>query len=219
MIKGIIFDFDGLIVDTETVWYESFKETLFEKHAVSLDLAGYSNCIGTGNEILYQYFREIAGNSVDCEQIEEEAFNKYKDKMKEPLLREGVKAYLDEAKEYNLVIGLASSSSRDWVHSYLEQLRIIDYFEVINTKEDVTRVKPDPELYMKTLRDCNLLPTEVIVFEDSLNGLNAAKQAGIRCVIVPNDVTRNLVFKDHDYELHSMSHESLCDVIKKTVST
>uniref|UniRef100_UPI00406C4D30 HAD family hydrolase n=1 Tax=Psychrobacillus sp. FSL H8-0483 TaxID=2921389 RepID=UPI00406C4D30 len=218
-MKGIIFDFDGLIVDTETVWYEAFKETLFEKHAIELDLAGYSNCIGTGNEILYQYFREIAGNSVDCEQIEEEAFNKYKDKMKEPLLREGVKAYLDEAKEYNLVIGLASSSSRDWVHSYLEQLRIIDYFEVINTKEDVSRVKPDLELYIKTLRDCNLLPTEVIVFEDSLNGLNAAKQAGIRCVIVPNDVTRNLVFKDHDYELHSMSQEALCDVIQKIAST
>lgn len=219
MIKGIIFDFDGLIVDTETIWYEAFKETLVEKHAVELDLAGYANCIGTGNEILYQYFREIAGNSVDCEQIEEEAFYKYKDKMKKPVLREGVKAYLDEAKENNLVIALASSSSRDWVQSYLERLRIIDYFQVINTKEDVTKVKPDPELYMKTLRDCNLLPTEVIVFEDSLNGLNAAKQAGIRCVIVPNDVTRHLVFKDHDYELHSMNQEALCDVIKKIAST
>ncbi len=76
-------------------------------------------------------------------------------------------------------------------------------------------MKPDPELYTKTIRDCNLSLTEMIAFEDSLNGLNAAKQAGIRCVIVPNNVTKHLAFKNHDYQLSSMKQEALSDVIRK----
>ncbi|MEI4770836.1 HAD family hydrolase [Psychrobacillus sp. FJAT-51614] len=215
MIKGIIFDFDGLIVDTETVWYVAFKETLFDRHAVELGLAGYANCIGTGNDVLYKYFRELAGQSVDCEQLERDAYIKYKDKMKVPVLREGVKEYLEEAKSHNLIIGLASSSSKEWVTAYLEQLHIIEYFDVINTRDDVTKVKPDPELYLKTLKDCGLLPKEAIAFEDSLNGLTAAKKAGIRCVIVPNEVTSNLPFTNHDYHLNSMKQETLEEVMKK----
>ncbi|MFK9093047.1 HAD family hydrolase [Bacillus salipaludis] len=215
MIKGVIFDFDGLLVDTETVWYEAFKEVLLEKHSVELDLAGYSRCVGTGNDVLYPYIHEITGKPVDCEQLENDAYDKVRVKMNALILREGVKEYLEEAKQHNLIIGLASSSSREWVIGYLEQLDIIEYFHVINTKDDVTRVKPDPELYKKTLSDCSLLPTEVIAFEDSLNGLQAAKQAGIRCVIVPNNVTRNLEFIHHDYQLDSMKQETMSEVIKK----
>ena len=219
MIKGVIFDFDGLLVDTESIWYEAFKEALLEGHSVELDLEGYSRCVGTGNDVLYPYLHEIAGKPIDCEQLENDAYEKFQEKMKAPILREGVKEYLDEAKQHNLIIGLASSSSREWVISYLEQLDILDYFHVINTKDDVTRVKPDPELYKKTLRDCSLLPTEAIAFEDSLNGLQAAKQAGIRCVIVPNHVTRNLAFIHHDYQLDSMKQESMSEVIKKMVGS
>jgi putative hydrolase of the HAD superfamily len=215
MFRGIIFDFDGLIVDTETVWYEAFKEALFNSHSVELGLPGYANCIGTGNEVLYKHFREVVGNTVDCEQIENDALLIYTNKMQEPVLREGVKEYLEEAKSHNLIIGLASSSSKQWVTTYLEQLGIIQYFDVINTRDDVNKVKPHPELYVKTLKDCVLLPTETIAFEDSLNGLTAAKKAGIRCVIVPNDVTSNLPFNNHDYHLNSMKQESLEQVMKK----
>src|SRR4051812_16640587 len=113
MIKGVIFDFDGLICDTESVWYEAFKETVLEKHHVELELSRYSSCIGTGNDVLYEYMRELVGDDVDCKLISELAQQKYEGKMKLPALREGVKDYLQEAKEANLSIGLASSSSRE----------------------------------------------------------------------------------------------------------
>jgi putative hydrolase of the HAD superfamily len=213
MIKGLIFDFDGLIVDTETFWYESFKETIGEKYKVELELGGYSNSIGTSDDVLYQYFQKIIGKPVNGEQIRKDGYQKFLVKMIEPALREGVKEYLDEAKQNNLTIGLASSSSREWVEGYLDQLNIIDYFDVINTKDDVTRVKPDPELYRKTLNDCRLKPSEAIVFEDSFNGLKAAKQAGILCVIVPNHVTRNSIFEDYDYKLDSMKQETLTELL------
>ncbi|WP_139185074.1 HAD family phosphatase [Psychrobacillus sp. OK028] len=213
-MKGVIFDFDGLIVDTESTWYEAFKEVFWESHHISLDLIGYSHCIGTGNDVLYTYFREIAGDLVNCELIEEYATLRYEEKMGVPVLREGVKEYLDEAKQSNMKIALASSSSKQWVHTYLERLNIIDYFEVINTKDDVIKIKPDPELYHKTLMDLGLSPKETIVFEDSLNGLSAAKQAGIRCIIVPNNVTRNLKFENFDARIDSMAEITLSDLLK-----
>lgn len=215
LIKGVIFDFDGLIVDTETTWYEAFKEVFWESHHLNLDLIGYSQCIGTGNDVLYRYFRKLAGDSVDCELLEEQATVKYENLMKAPVLREGVIEYLNEAKQSNLKIALASSSSKEWVHTYLKQLNIIDYFKIINTKDDVSNVKPDPELYDKTLKDLGLSPKETIVFEDSINGLSAAKAAGIRCVIVPNSVTKNLKFENFDDRIDSMKEITLSELLKK----
>ena len=218
MIKGVIFDFDGLIVDTETTWYKAFKEVFYENYQMDLDLVGYSECIGTGNEVLYSYFRKIAGESVECELLEQLAAAKYESMMRAPVLREGVKDYLNEAKQYNLKIALASSSSKQWVQNYLEQLNIIDYFEVINTKDDVNNIKPDPELYVKTLKDLDLTKKEAVVFEDSINGLSAAKQAGICCVIVPNTVTRNLKFENYDERIDSMAQITLSRLLKKIES-
>ena len=215
LIKGVIFDFDGLIVDTETTWYEAFKEVFYESHHINIDLLGYSQCIGTGNDVLYNYFRELAGESVNCEMLEEHAAIRYETMMKAPILREGVKDYLDEAKQNNLKIALASSSSKSWVHKYLTQLNIMEYFEVINTQDDVSNIKPDPELYLKTLIDLGLSREETIVFEDSLNGLSAAKQAGIRCVIVPNNVTKHLKFENFDERIDSMGEISLSELLKR----
>jgi len=218
MIKAVIFDFDGLIVDTETTWYEAFREVFRENHKIELDLVGYSECIGTGNEVLYRYFQKIAGTSVNCELLEEQAAVRYHTMMEAPELREGVKEYLDAALKNNLKIALASSSSKQWVHTYLERLNIIDYFEVINTKDDVRNIKPDPELYYKTLGDLGLSPKEAVVFEDSLNGLSAAKKAGIRCVIVPNNVTRNLKFENFDDRIESMGEITLHSLLEKIES-
>ncbi|MEK4084251.1 HAD family hydrolase [Psychrobacillus sp. FSL K6-1415] len=214
-MKGVIFDFDGLIVDTETTWYEAFKEVFYESHQINIDLLGYSQCIGTGNDVLYNYFRELAGETVNCEMLEKHAAIRYETMMKAPILREGVKDYLDEAKQNNLKIALASSSSKSWVHKYLTQLNIMEYFEVINTQDDVSNIKPDPELYLKTLIDLGLSREETIVFEDSLNGLSAAKQAGIRCVIVPNNVTKHLKFENFDERIKSMGEISLSELLKR----
>ncbi|WP_170006026.1 HAD family hydrolase [Bacillus fonticola] len=214
MIKGVIFDFDGLLVDTESIWYEAYKEAMLDRYSVEIELAKYSGCIGTSDEGLYEYFCELTGQAVTYEEIEGLAAKKYREKMKTPVLREGVIEYLEEARKSGLRIGLASSSSRKWVEEYLTRLHTTEYFEVINTKDDVRKVKPDPELYVKTLEDLGLQPSEAIVFEDSLNGLAAAKRAGIYCVVVPNDVTRDLAFEGYGCRLESMKEKELGEVIE-----
>lgn len=209
-MKAIIFDFDGLIVDTESIWYESYKEVL-SNYGYELELERFSKIIGTHDTEFFSYItREL---QVEPGEIEKAARKLYSVKMGEPALREGVEDYLKEAKELGLKIGLASSSNREWVEGYLKQLNIFKYFDVIKTSNDVSEVKPNPELYLKAIESLGITSSEAFAFEDSLNGLKAARAAGLQCVIVPNPVTAHLDFTDYSLRLASMGERSLQDVI------
>ena len=81
-------------------------------------------------------------------------------------------------------------------------------------REDVEKVKPDPALYQIAIEDLGIDPSEAVVFEDSLNGLKAAIAAGLTCVVVPNDVTRNLPFANHHLRIESMKDKSLKEVLQ-----
>ncbi|MFF2286805.1 HAD family hydrolase [Peribacillus butanolivorans] len=213
MIKAVIFDFDGLILDTETAWYEAYKETMgFYKS--DLPLEHFVKCIGTDNTELYKFFQEKLGESYNIEEIEARAKSLHNLKMKTSQAREGVKDYLEEAKKFGYKIALASSSSKEWVTYYLGELGLLNYFEVIITGDDVDKVKPAPDLYLKAIEVLNIHSTEAVAFEDSLNGLQSALNAGLKCVIVPNPVTEALAFENHSLRLQSMVEKSLTDVIK-----
>ncbi|PEJ57251.1 HAD family hydrolase [Bacillus sp. AFS002410] len=214
MIKAVIFDFDGLIVDTESVWYEAYKEVL-NRYKVELTLQKFSEVVGTSDEILFEYINSNLKEPIEKEIIEQMAKELVDEKLLEPVLRESVEDYLISAKNAGLQIALASSSSREWVQSFLEKLNIYEYFSVIKTKEDVAKVKPDPELYLKAIEEIGVDVTEAIAFEDSLNGLIAATKAGLQCVIVPNSVTSHLAFENHSLRISSMAEKSLEDVIEQ----
>ncbi|PGM95041.1 HAD family hydrolase [Bacillus cereus] len=213
MMKAIIFDFDGLIVDTETIWFHSFRDAVRE-YGGELPLEEFAKCIGTTDEVLYAYLKEQLKEKFNEHALKEKVTTLHKEKMKIPKARDGVKEYLEEAKELGLKIALASSSSREWVVRFLEELQIRDYFEVIKTREDVERVKPDPALYKVTIEELGIELSEAVVFEDSLNGLKAAVAAGLKCIVVPNDVTRNLQFENHHLRIESMKEKSLKEVLQ-----
>jgi putative hydrolase of the HAD superfamily len=214
MKKAIIFDFDGLIVDTETVWYQAYKETLTEL-GMDLPLEEFSKVIGTDNDMLHLFIKAALGESVDLTKIESRVRLNFDAAMQKPVLRDGVLEYLQDAERLGLKIGLASSSSYEWVTGYLSLLNIRHYFSVIQTRETVAKVKPDPELYLLALRALNVEAAEAVAFEDSLNGLLAACAAGIDCVIVPNEVTSELAFNGHHSRLISMKEIPLSSVLSK----
>jgi putative hydrolase of the HAD superfamily len=211
-MKAVVFDFDGLIVDTETVWYESFKEVL-SNHGLELSVEQFARVIGTDDADLYAYIEKNLSSPVESVVIKDAAHELFAVKMGEPVLRNGVKEYLIEAKELGLKIGLASSSSREWVEGYLKKLNIFSYFDVIRTRDDVSRVKPDPELYVKAVEALGVATSEAFALEDSLNGLKAARAAGIQCVVVPNSVTAHLNFTDYSLKISSMSDLRLKQVL------
>jgi putative hydrolase of the HAD superfamily len=213
MIKAVIFDFDGLIVDTESVWFEAYKEVLL-RYEVELTLQKFSEVVGTSDEILFDFINTNLKEPIEKELIEKMAKELVDEKLLEPALRESVEDYLISAKNAGLKIALASSSSREWVESFLKKLNIYEYFSVIKTKDDVKKVKPDPELYLKAIEEIGVQASEAVAFEDSLNGLIAARKAGLHCVIVPNQVTSHLEFENHSLRLSSMAEKSLEDVIK-----
>jgi beta-phosphoglucomutase-like phosphatase (HAD superfamily) len=127
----------------------------------------------------------------------------------------GVVEYLDKAVEIGLKIGLASSSDRAWVVNHLTELDLIHYFDVVCTLEDVKLVKPDPDLYQKAVAGLDLLPDQVVAFEDAPNGILAAKRAGLYCVAVPNSVTRSLDLSGADLIL-----DSFCELpLDKTLAS
>ncbi|MGM0837495.1 MAG: HAD family hydrolase [Bacillota bacterium] len=212
-MKAVIFDFDGLIIDTETIWYESFKEVMMQEHQHELSIKDYSTCIGTSSSVLYEFLQE-AVPELEKERIKELTDACYMEKAKRPDLRPGVLAYLKAAKMNGLKIGLASSSGREWVVGYLKKLEIFSYFETIVTRDDVGKVKPDPALYIKALQNLGIDGKEAIAFEDSLHGSNAAMAAGIHCIVVPNPVTSHLEFRDYHLRLSSMEEKELDAVLK-----
>ncbi|MDP9698003.1 HAD family hydrolase [Paenibacillus polysaccharolyticus] len=205
-LKAIIFDFDGLIVDTETPWYYAFRD-IYEEHGVELGLELWSKNVGTSFEEFhpYRYLEQMLQKEINHEQIRLLSEQKYESYLGQASMLPGVLELLDAAREKGIRLAVASSSTRDWVHGYLQKLGLFDYFEVIHTSDDVKRVKPDPELYLLTLQKLGVEADEAIVFEDSPNGLKAANAAGIRCYIVPNEVTRGLEFTMHERRLSSLA--------------
>lgn len=206
MIKGIIFDFDGTIIDTETAWYTAFSEA-YEEHGVELTLEQYSTCIGTSLNSFnpYEYLMTELKLPIDKEDFRKAVQQRHSKLMELETIRPGIQHYLDSAREEGLRMGLASSSSMEWVEKYLDQLGIRDYFECIRTSDHVENVKPDPELYHQALSCLGIAPDEAVAIEDSPNGSKAAAAAGMNCVVIPNNITSFLEFDTSHHIIESLS--------------
>ncbi|GGJ04063.1 phosphoglycolate phosphatase [Paenibacillus hunanensis] len=214
MIKAVVFDFDGLILDTETVWFECYKKVL-ARYRLELTLEQFAPSIGTHNDDFRNYIeRELKEPGIG-RTIEQEVSAMIPGRVDMLQARAGVQSYLEEAKGLGLRIALATSSDRKWIEYYLQRLELRDYFEVIKTSDDVSAVKPDPELYLRVIDELRIPAHEAVAFEDSLNGLRAAKGAGLHCTIVPNPVTSFLPFEHYDLRLASMEEMSLLDVLTR----
>lgn len=209
LVKAIIFDFDGLILDTETHEYEVLQE-MYAEHESELPLSVWGNVIGTQAGFKpFEYLEEQLGKTLDHEALTEDRRSRFQKRMKDEAARPGVEAYLEAAKELGIKIGLASSSDYKWVSDHLKQIGLFDYFECIRTSDDVEEVKPHPELYLQTAQCLGVEPKDCVAFEDSVNGSIAAKRAGMKCVIVPNKVTSTLQFEEYDVRLESMAEIEL----------
>ncbi|WP_286230986.1 HAD family hydrolase [Neobacillus mesonae] len=203
MKKAVIFDFDGTIIDTETTWFDVYRDLLKEKFNIELPLKEFAKSIGTTDEAFYQYIELTIGTKIEPQNINKLANELFLEKRSTLSIRPGVKEKLAEAKELGYLIGLASSSSRVWVEGFLRQFELWDHFSVIKTSEDVEKVKPDPALYIKALKELKVEPQQAYAVEDSVNGAIAAINAGMKCIVVPNQVTSFLRFPEKTFRFES----------------
>jgi putative hydrolase of the HAD superfamily len=217
MIKAVIFDFDGLIIDTETPWYEVYSQ-IYREHGTELPLQEWARCIGASTQHFdpYAYLESLLQRSIDRAALENLSSERHTQIMEGRKLLPGVTDYLQTAQKMGLKIGLASSSHREWVEKYLKRFQLMTYFQGIFTREDVQNVKPSPELYLKALGSFGLHGNEAIAFEDSPNGLKAARAAGLYCVAIPNEITSQLNFERESFDIRlcSMAEKTLHEIVE-----
>jgi HAD superfamily hydrolase (TIGR01509 family) len=216
MIRALVFDFDGLILETELPVYESWRE-LFDRYGLELPFEKWALNIGTAEETFdpVEEFRSVIDPHADLSQILTRRLERELELIGDGTPLPGVTAYLREARQMRLKIGLASSSSCRWVEGHLKRLGLRDYFEVLQAKDDVAVTKPDPALYRSTVDLLGVLPREASAFEDSANGVLSAKRAGLYCVAVPNTLTRRTDISQADLVLGSLEELSLQDLIRQ----
>jgi HAD superfamily hydrolase (TIGR01509 family) len=127
----------------------------------------------------------------------------------------GVVRHLEEARAMALKLGVASSSTSDWVRGHLARLGILESFDCIRCRDDVTNAKPEPDLYISVLECLGVRASEAIAIEDSPNGVLAAKRAGLRCVAIPNSITAGLDLGQADLILGSLAELTLAELLSK----
>lgn len=216
MIKGIIFDFDGIIVDSETTELLAWKK-VYSKYNQEFPEEKYKQAIGSiyNDPFPFNNLEKLTNKELDQVQIFNQVRSHANLLLEDEHILPGVMDYLIKAKsaDLSLRVGLASSSKGEWVFHHIDRLGIRHYFDCISVLEDVSKPKPDPELYLRTLTNLNIIGSEAIALEDSFNGILAAKQAGIYVVAIPNQATNSMNFDKADLLVNSLAEISLPDLI------
>jgi HAD superfamily hydrolase (TIGR01509 family) len=210
VLKAVIFDLDGTLVDTETPEFVSWRE-IYAAHGATLEPAAWSATIGTTDSGWnpYAHLESLVGRPVDRASIRARRRARFDELTGAAEPRPGIVDWLDEARDLGLGVGLASSSGAVWVGRFLDALRLRDRFDVLATRDRVTCSKPDPELYLLALRELGVDAGRALAVEDSPNGVAAAKAAGLFCVAVPNPLTAALDLTAADVVLESLADRSL----------
>ena len=193
MIKALVLDFDGLILDTETPFRESWAE-IYAEHGLTVTPDTWAALLGSSSDPpeAYDLLEEHLARRVDRKGIHARRLARELELLETEPAMSGVRELIEEARSHGLLLAIASSSERDWVIEHLRRLGLLLHFDAIVCSDDVERTKPAPDLYEKALEALGVRPDEAIAFEDSIHGVAAAKAAGIFTVAVPNEVTRHL---------------------------
>jgi HAD superfamily hydrolase (TIGR01509 family) len=215
-IEALVFDFDGLILDTEGPVFRAWQEE-FEAHGCPpLTIEEWAAEIGTtGGLDLVEIIRARATRPFD-----EDVMHARRRMRRDQLLLvestlPGVHDWLDAADARGLGLAVASSSPLDWVEPHLERLGLRDRFSYLACYGDGLAGKPEPDLYLAACAALGVEPRAAIAIEDSPHGVAAAKAAGLWCIVVPHGITERLDVSQADLRLPSLADSTLADVLAR----
>jgi len=219
VIRAIVFDFDGLILDTEEPVYRSWLE-VYEAHGELLPFERWVQIVGSTTTEFHpqRHLEERLGRPLSQEVLEGRIGRRTEMILAQELLP-GILQSIEDARGLGLKLGVASSSTRDWVSGHLKRLGILGRFDCVRCRDDVNHAKPAPDLYLAVLDCLGVSASEAVAIEDSPNGVMAAKQAGMRCVAIPNSITATLDLSQADVLLRSLSDLPLRDLLERLGSS
>ena len=187
-IAAILWDNDGVLVDTEGLYYEATRQTLLD-FDVSLTPDQYKRYCLHDNRGAWHLAQARGFTRRDIEAARKRRDDRYSELLQSnSLLIDGVRETL-EALHGRVRMGVATSSTRRHFDVIHESTGLMDFFEFVITADDVTETKPNPELYLKALMAADTNSDNAIVIEDSPRGLRAAVSAGVPCYIIPTHWT------------------------------
>lgn len=205
MLKALLFDLDGTLVDSEPLKAEAISLVFREMgHSVSVNV--YKDVMGQSWEKVIEHFAKAAGTTID-----EEKFNPIFRTHYQKLITEKVQiksdliSFLDFALKLNLKMAVVSSASQWMVDGILKKLELQKYFSLVITQQDVTKHKPDPEAYLVALKKLDVQASEAWVFEDSEAGVQAALGAGCECLAIRHDFNERHQFTGAQAVLRSFA--------------
>ena len=214
-IRALIFDFDGLLMDTETTLLESWRWE-WRRHGLELDPTGFfADHGGDANEPRYAALAAAVGAGFDRD-ASHRIRQAYRAELNAALTpAPGMTAWLDRAGARGLRLAVASSSPVPHVGSLLDRAGLRGRFEVLATGDEVDAHKPDPAVYRLALDRLGVAAEEALAFEDTPHGVAAAHAAGLRCVAVPNRHADHARFGAADLLLDSAADLPLDDVLDR----
>jgi beta-phosphoglucomutase-like phosphatase (HAD superfamily) len=216
-IRGLLFDFDGLLIDTESPSRLGWEE-LYREHGHELPHDEWATLVGTIGAPFdpFGHLEELVGSPLDREALTKRRRARSHGLADLEELRPGVEEYFVEAERLGLRTAVVSSSDDWWVERHLGRLGRLEGLDaIVAANGDTSRAKPRPDLYLDALERLGLQAGEAIAFEDSPNGVRAAKAAGIFCVAVPNPITATLALDEADLVVESLEDIPLPELLER----
>jgi len=212
MIRALVFDFDGLVLDTESALIDSYA-AVHARHGLPFDRARFQESVGHADYAFdpWHAFEKRADRAV----LEEERRERNRELDRSLPILPGVVELLDAARTLPLRLGVASNSRHPHVEGHLGRLGLRDRFEFLACREDVPSPKPEPDVYRLVLNRFGLRGHEAVAFEDSQTGILAAARAGLRTVAVPGRASVHHDFSRADLRVASLAGLDLPGVLAR----
>ena len=217
MLKAMIFDFDGLILDTETPEYNALNE-IYAEYGLKLPITTYGLAVGSQYNQAYEPvedLQKLTGRNLDADSFWEKVNRRRMEVIDQNQALPGVEDILREGHARGLKLAVASSSPHSWADKHLKRLNLFQFFDVIVCQDDVLHIKPEPDLFLAALSALHIRADEAVIFEDSPNGVIAARRAGIRVIAIPNPITEHLSIEGETMRFRSLADVSLSELISK----
>lgn len=213
-IRALIFDFDGLILDTESSEFQAWQE-LYAEYGCTLTLDIWADCVGRPHGFFdpYLHLQHLSGQPIHKETLKPRRRERCRQLNEAKPPQPGILDYLTAAKSLDLQLAVVSSSTFDWVNGHLQRLGLRGYFDLLICAEDTLAHKPDPTPYLHALQRLDRHADQAIAFEDSPNGVTAAIAAGLFTVAVPNPITAALPLAHASLQLPALSAMPLPDLL------
>ncbi|MBK1828606.1 HAD family hydrolase [Haloferula rosea] len=202
---AVLFDFDGILVDTEWAIYEAWLRT-FQRHGHDLPIEIYTRCVGSDFDTWSPktHLEDLTGNSFDWHQLDADRQVEIRADLEKAGPMPGVVTLLERLRAKGTPMAVVSSSNHAWVDGWLDKIELRDFFHTTVCRGDAPRIKPAPDLWLEAIRQLDKPAGRCLAIEDSLNGVKSAKEAGLQVWAVPNRTTASLDFSTADRVLDSL---------------